>query len=391
MPITVKEIMQLPEFRNFTLIAGRNGERKEVTNIGILDYEYANEDPKLEKMWAFGENSFVIASMLFAKDHPERILPCIKGLVRDKVAALVIKTIYYNTLPKEALDYANEWDLPIYTFGRDDAYFQDIAILIKEKMAEKDDTELLEQKLSLFLNGNLSMANRREMLQEIFYHLDYKNYLAVYCNAKGIAWTLYYAKNLKKLQGRLDSRDSIFRYQNGYLIILDMAEPCRSGDTGTVVLRVLSLRQEDYFIGIGNLHNSMDDMNLAIQEALYASQYSRFTDGRPVCFSKIGIYQILLPYCRNHWMEQYCRSILDPILEFDRQYDGELFQTAELYVKFDGDVEVVGRKLHLHKNTIRYRMNRVRDIIGANDRFYEQLLIAFWTWEIQKDMSQKNL
>ena len=100
MPITVKEIMRLPEFQNFTLIAGRSGERNQIMNIGILDYEYANEDPELERLWAFRKNAFVISSMLFAKDHPERIFPCIKGLVRDGVAALAFKTIYYDTLPK---------------------------------------------------------------------------------------------------------------------------------------------------------------------------------------------------------------------------------------------------------------------------------------------------
>ena len=47
MPITVKEIMQLKEFQNFTLIAGKEGEGNEILNIGILDYEYANEDPYL--------------------------------------------------------------------------------------------------------------------------------------------------------------------------------------------------------------------------------------------------------------------------------------------------------------------------------------------------------
>lgn len=390
MPITVKEIMRLPEFQNFTLIAGRSGERNQIMNIGILDYEYANEDPELERLWAFGKNAFVISSMLFAKDHPERIMPCIKGLVRDGVAALAFKTIYYDTLPKEALEYANEWGLPVYTFGRDDAYFQDITILIKEKMEERDDTELLEQKINLFLNGNLSIANRRELFQEIFPGKKYDRYLAVYCNTKALAWTLYYVRNLEELQGRLGKEDSVFRYQNGYLVILDMDDTKRNGELKTVVSRILQLREKDYYIGIGNIHTFMDDMNLAIQEGLYASQYSRLTNSGAVSFQHMGIYQILLPYCRDPWMIQYCRSILDPILEFDRQYDGELFRTAELYVKLDGDVEAVGNQLHLHKNTVRYRMNRIKDLIGVESRFDEQLFVAFRTWEIQKDVSQKG-
>ena len=130
----------------------------------------------------------------------------------------------------------------------------------------------------------------------------------------------------------------------------------------------------------------MDEFHLSIQEALYASQYARLFGENPVCFQQMGIYQILLPYCRNPWLEQYCRSILDPIREFDRRYDGELFRTAELYVKKNGDVKAVAGELHLHRNTIRYRMNKIRELVGGEGdiRFDEQLFVAFRTWELQK-------
>lgn len=386
MPITVKEIMQLREFQNFTLIAGREGEGHEIMNIGILDYEYANEDPELERLWAFGKNAFVISSLLFAKNHPERILSAIKGLVRDGVAALAIKTIYYDTLPEEALDYANEHALPVYVFGRDDAYFQDIAILIREKMEERDDTELLEQKINLMISGNLNVANIRNLSQEIFPMGSYRSYLSVFCKAKSLSESIYYIRAFNELKERIGKTDSVFRFQNGYLAVLDMENRTIKGDMAITVLRNLSVRQDDYFIGIGNIHENMDEISLSIQEALYASQYARLFGGSPICFNKIGIYQILLPYSRNPWMEQYCRSILDPILEFDRQYDGELFRTAQLYVRMNRDVERVAGELHLHKNTIRYRMSRVRELIGADGdgQADEQLSVAFRTYELQR-------
>lgn len=386
MPITVKEIMQLKEFQNFTLIAGKEGEGNEILNIGILDYEYANEDPYLEKLWAFGKNAFVISSLLFAKDHPERILSAVKGLCRDGVAALAIKTIYYETLPEEALAYADEHALPVYMFGRDDAYFQDIAILIRAKMEERDDTELLEQKIGLMVNGQMSLANIRNLSQEILPRGGYRSYYCVYCKAKSYSESIYYVRAFNALKDRVGKRDAVFRFQNGYLVILDMEERSLKGSQTAFAMRILCLRQEDYYIGVGKVHDTMDEFHLSIQEALYASQYAKMFGENPVCFRQMGIYQILLPYCRSPWLEQYCRGILEPIREFDRQYDGELFRTAELYVKKNGDVEAVAKELHLHKNTIRYRMNKVRELVGdeKNLRFDEQLSVAFRTWEIQK-------
>ena len=55
-------------------------------------------------------------------------------------------------------------------------------------------------------------------------------------------------------------------------------------------------------------------------------------------------------------------------------------------MKKNGDVEAVAKALHLHKNTIRYRMSRVRELAGDGKslRFDEQLFVAFQTWELQK-------
>ena len=44
MPITVREMWQLEEFRVFRLVAGEKGLDNKICNVGILDYEYATED-----------------------------------------------------------------------------------------------------------------------------------------------------------------------------------------------------------------------------------------------------------------------------------------------------------------------------------------------------------
>ena len=282
------------------------------------------------------------------------------------------------------MDYANDHALPVYIFGRDDAYFQDMVITIQSKMEERDDAELLEQKLGLLINGNLSVANVRNLSQEIFSPRDYKSFAAVYCNAKFLSESIYYMRAYEGIQKRISKRDAAFHYQNGYLIILDMEKRKVGRDLKESVLRFLSLKEEDYFVGIGTVHKNMDEISLAMQEALYASQYARMRKTGAECFDKMGIYRILFPYNKSPWMLQYCKSILDPIRNFDRQYDGELFETARLYVKLNGDVEQVGNMLHLHKNTIRYRMNRVRELIGADGdtRFDAQISIAFQIYEI---------
>ena len=120
MALTVREIWQMEKFQSFRLVAGKKGLENEIENIGILDYEYAVEDVELQQKWAFGKRGFVISSLLFAKDHPEKILDALRGLVRDHVSALAVKTVCYQELPEEAIHFADDNALPIFLFGRDD-------------------------------------------------------------------------------------------------------------------------------------------------------------------------------------------------------------------------------------------------------------------------------
>ena len=97
MALTVREIWQMEKFKAFRLVAGEKGLDNEIENIGILDYEYAVEDEELQQKWAFGRKGFVISSLLFAKDHPERILNAFEGLVRDRVSALAVKADCFDS------------------------------------------------------------------------------------------------------------------------------------------------------------------------------------------------------------------------------------------------------------------------------------------------------
>ena len=175
MPITVREMWQLEEFRVFRLVAGEKGLDNKICNVGILDYEYATEDRSLRKQWAFAKNAFVISSFLFAKNAPEKILDAIKGLVEDQISCLAVKTIYYQELPEEALNYANEHGLPVFLFGRDEAYFEEIVVTIKSKMAEWDDRELLEERIDRLLEGDLTVTERNVLVWRILKAEDRKS------------------------------------------------------------------------------------------------------------------------------------------------------------------------------------------------------------------------
>lgn len=222
MGLTVREIWQMEKFQSFRLAAGREGLDNEIENIGILDYEYAVEDIELQQKWAFGRKGFVISSLLFAKDHPEKILDALRGLVRDHVSALAVKTVCYQELPKEALCYADENALPIFLFGRDDAYFEEIVYTIKEKIIEWNDFESQERKLDSFIKEELSGEEEKNLIGQMIKE-HWKNYTVIYEKCEANAVECEISRRYRRAAEELGTRGNVFLFHQGDLFFLEIA------------------------------------------------------------------------------------------------------------------------------------------------------------------------
>jgi DNA-binding PucR family transcriptional regulator len=51
---------------------------------------------------------------------------------------------------------------------------------------------------------------------------------------------------------------------------------------------------------------------------------------------------------------------------YDEQYDTELVRTLESFLDADGNVAKTAAKLYTHRHTIRYRLERVRELTGLD-------------------------
>lgn len=60
------------------------------------------------------------------------------------------------------------------------------------------------------------------------------------------------------------------------------------------------------------------------------------------------------------------KEVLGPILALPAEDRVALLQTLQAYVDHAGSAESAGRALHCHPNTIRYRLNRVRELTGRS-------------------------
>jgi sugar diacid utilization regulator len=90
-------------------------------------------------------------------------------------------------------------------------------------------------------------------------------------------------------------------------------------------------------------------------------------EGRPMlAFEDTGAYRLLLPAMSEDpaELERFYAETVQPLNEYDDQYETELVATVEAYLDNDGNVAATAKQLFTHRHTIRYRLERVRDLCG---------------------------
>jgi len=377
MSITVLEATKLNTFRNFKLIVGHSGLDRQVEKIGILDYEFISN---IQGQFIPGE--FVISSLLFAKDHPERILSAVASLIEDGVSGLAIKNIYYDTVPQEVMDYASEHSFPIFIFDNT-VYFEDIITELTDKIRSVDNEALLEAKVDALVRLSLNKATVRDIALEI--NTSFREYFFVlYLREKKLINPQVLSKLLEEVKKNrgLEIQNSLMRYRQGLLMILSFDQPLEENKLNALSLQFFSklgILSDQYEVGISCAHIELSDLGRAINESLYAQKTSGLK-GESLCsFSDMGIYSILMPYHQELWMRQFYDRILQPVKDYDEKYNTQLFETALTFVEQDGKILETAEALYMHKNTIRYRIEKIKYLLHmekSEGSFYEQLSLA---------------
>ncbi|HET7445512.1 MAG TPA: helix-turn-helix domain-containing protein [Solirubrobacterales bacterium] len=90
-------------------------------------------------------------------------------------------------------------------------------------------------------------------------------------------------------------------------------------------------------------------------------------EGHPtLAFEDTGAYRLLLPAMSEDpgELERFYAETIEPLSKYDEQYETELVATVEAYLDNDGNVAATAKQLFTHRHTVRYRLERVRELCG---------------------------
>ena len=65
-------------------------------------------------------------------------------------------------------------------------------------------------------------------------------------------------------------------------------------------------------------------------------------------------------------LQRFFAETVEPLLAYDEQYETDLVSTVAAFLDADGNVAATAQRLFTHRHTIRYRLERVRELCGLD-------------------------
>ncbi|GAB7105473.1 hypothetical protein JCM4814A_37870 [Streptomyces phaeofaciens JCM 4814] len=140
-------------------------------------------------------------------------------------------------------------------------------------------------------------------------------------------------------------------------------------------------------IGVSAPCDSLDDIPHRYQEAQRAMEVRRHSRERygTTFFDELGLYRILGPGNDYRELETFVQEWLGQLIDYDSRHHTSMVETLSRYFDFGGNYDETAESLAIHRSTLRYRLQRIRDISGndlANVEDRLNLQVATRVWKI---------
>ncbi|MEI5528166.1 PucR family transcriptional regulator ligand-binding domain-containing protein [Streptomyces brasiliscabiei] len=121
-------------------------------------------------------------------------------------------------------------------------------------------------------------------------------------------------------------------------------------------------------LGVSAAVHSAEGLRGALEEARHARRVAAARSGR-VCAAghqELASHVLLLPFVPDDVRRAFTARLLDPLRDYDRRHRAELIPTLEAFLDCDGSWTRCAARLHLHVNTLRYRVGRIEQLTSRD-------------------------
>ena len=144
-------------------------------------------------------------------------------------------------------------------------------------------------------------------------------------------------------------------------------------------------------VGIGGVCRDPGEIATAYAQArrTIATMRRMGRQGEVVAFEDLGIHRLLLQVPDLNELRSFADEVMGPLAAHEKQHRSGYMKTLAVYLRENGSLQRAARRLHVHPNTVTYRLNRVENITGLDLARYQDRLMAQVALEIVEALEDR--
>ncbi|MDR7870886.1 MAG: PucR family transcriptional regulator ligand-binding domain-containing protein [Tissierellaceae bacterium] len=370
--VTVEDILSIPALRKLSVIGGKDGLNKRVSYVTVM------EVPDIVR-WLKG-NDFVITSFYACKDNIEEQVNLIDKLADNRCSCLAVKTgQYVKELDKSVIERANLRGLVLVKIPTDVTYIE-IIVNATNKIFENRDIDFIIEKYMkdiifnnindnemIFARGNLLGFNIRDtsslvitlsMIDEV--------------TDERINILRKTAKTIAKQSDTLlkFTYNPVVTVGDKSSILFFSSEAINIENNLSMIIELIHKNNNreilgDIHIGVGPIGLGLDGLKDSYFKSIEVLKIGSIINNKTSIYyyDNMNIYITLEKFLRT------CGK--DVFKEIYNQLDDDLILTLDSFYENNMDVNLTADDLFIHKNTVRYRLKKIKEITGYDTSVFE--------------------
>ena len=380
-----KDLMNIPQIRNgMKLVAGEKGLWRSIRWIYYADCMQCLKD-EVDLLDLIHGRELVIVTDETLTDDDEKIIQMIRVMMQKDIAGFVINE---GQISQAVIDYCNEVSLPLYELSVK-LYLVDVSQTICRILFEEEDSINLRSRLfsSILYEEDIDTADLLLQARHLDLDLSGRNKIVIIrlCSREedSEAAFIQAAKPGESAQTIRSSIETAFRVhglqirmslQQGrdmiFLLPAQMTDCSLLKDTLSNIIHML---QKHYGwmarAGVGSGYDYLTDLRESFHEAESALKIAEFAPNadRIYFYEDLGIYA-LIPQIKNEKvLDNFIERHIGRLIDADRLQEGDLCGTLEAYFENDCNANAAANALFIHRNTMRYRMEKIYKILEIDN------------------------
>lgn len=388
------DLLDYEFFNSAQLISGENGLYREISWIYIKTTDTLSQ-------WVNGKELLFV---LIDNNNIDLYI-ILKEAINKNLSGIVILLKNEDfIISDEIIKLSNKANLPIFKLPWDVKLInltQNIIEKIQEyKEKDKEAKKIFREILELETDSIKKI--------EEFYEIDIKNYnfITIVESENIEELNLYYnnyfyaVKNNFLLRGLINSKNMLYFQVSNRIIFLLFIQDIATGENLRIKIEKEFIRFKNKYKSLYLVFSKIEDNNKGVKNNFENAEKcilivkKEKLENNVLYYENLGVYRMFIEIEKNYNIQEYCLKNISKLLNYDSKHNTNLLETLEFYFKNNRHLIHTAEKLYVHRNTLIYRLNLIKDLLDTdlNDAMKNLELfnsIIFYNFSKIKDVKEK--